>query len=80
MRTSPSAKNRVLLSLLLGAVASVSFLACGEDGESPLCPKVRLYDIGNAGERNSPGLKEEQAAAIDAGCMTPPMTDAGTND
>jgi hypothetical protein len=44
-----------------------------------LCPKVRLYDIGNAGERNNPDLKAEQAAAIDAGCMTPPMVDAGTD-
>jgi hypothetical protein len=72
--------NRVLVSLFLGALSSVLFLACGEDGESPLCPKVRLYDIGNAGERNDPELKEEQAAAIDAGCMTPPMTDAGSSD
>jgi hypothetical protein len=40
---------------------------------------VRLYNIGNAGERNDPELKAEQAAAIDAGCMTPPMVDAGSN-
>jgi hypothetical protein len=69
----------VLISLFLGSLASMLFLACGEDGESPLCPKVRLYDIGNAGERNDPDLKAEQAAAIDAGCMTPPMVDAGTD-
>jgi hypothetical protein len=74
MRKSHGATNRVLVSLLLAALSSLLFLACGEDGESPLCPKVRLYDIGAAGERNDPELKAEQAAAIDAGCMTPPMT------
>lgn len=79
MRRSPGATNRVLVLVSLGALASLLFVACGEDGESPLCPKVRLYDIGAAGERNDPELKAEQAAAIDAGCMTPPMVDAGTN-
>jgi hypothetical protein len=79
MRSSNGATNRVLVSLFLGALASVLFLACGEDGESPLCPQVRLYDVGNAGERNDPELKAEQAAAIDAGCMTPPMVDAGSD-
>jgi hypothetical protein len=79
MSKRPGKSDRVLVSLFLGALASTSFLACGEDGESPLCPKVRLYDIGNAGERNDPELKAEQAAAIDAGCMTPPMVDAGTD-
>lgn len=78
MRSSQGATHRVLVSLAFGAVASLLFLACGEDGESPLCPKVRLYDIGAAGERNDPELKAEQAAAVDAGCMTPPMVDAGT--
>jgi hypothetical protein len=79
MRSGNGATNRVLVSLFLSALASVLFLACGEDGESPLCPQVRLYNIGNAGERNDPELKAEQAAAIDAGCMTPPMVDAGSN-
>jgi hypothetical protein len=79
MRKRPGVSHRVLVSLFLGTLASTLFLACGEDGESPLCPKVRLYDIGNAGERNDPELKAEQAAAIDAGCMTPPMVDAGTD-
>jgi hypothetical protein len=79
MRNSHGAANRVLVSLFLAALSSLLFLACGEDGESPLCPKVRLYDIGNAGERNDPELKAEQAAAVDAGCMTPPMVDAGTD-
>ena len=51
MRRSHGATDRVLVSLFLGALSSLLFLACGEDGESPLCPKVRLYDIGNAGER-----------------------------
>jgi hypothetical protein len=79
MRSSNGATNRVLVSLFLSALTSVLFLACGEDGESPLCPPVRLYDVGNAGERNDPELKAEQAAAIDAGCMTPPMVDAGSD-
>jgi hypothetical protein len=79
MRKNPGESSRVLVSLFLGALVSTSFLACGEDGESPLCPQVRLYDIGNAGERNDPDLKAEQAAAIDAGCMTPPMVDTGTD-
>jgi hypothetical protein len=79
MSRSQGVSHRVLVSLFLGSLASMLFLACGEDGESPLCPEVRLYDIGNAGERNDPDLKAEQAAAIDAGCMTPPMVDAGTD-
>ena len=61
----------------LATVASVVFVACGEDGESPSCPELTLYNIGNAGERNSPDVAEERAKAVDAGCMTPLMVDSG---
>lgn len=61
-----------LLSLLLTlgvAVLSVALApACSEDGVTPDCPAVPLYDIGAAGERNA--AEDERLKAVDAGCLT----------
>jgi hypothetical protein len=79
MSTTGRIGDRLILSLGITVLAGVVFVACGEDGESPLCPDLGLYDIGNAGERNSPDRAQERAEAVDAGCLTPPMVDAGSD-
>ncbi len=78
MSASHRVQTRLVLSLCLIGSGSLLFSACGEDGESPLCPEVRRYDVAKAGERNSPEAAEDRAAAIDAGCMTALM-DASTD-
>jgi hypothetical protein len=79
MSTPGRIGDRWILSLGIAVLAGAIVVACGEDGESPLCPDLGLYDIGNAGERNSPERAQERAEAVDAGCLTPPMVDAGSN-
>jgi len=68
-----------LAILATSAVAALSialFPACSEDGVTPNCPAVPLYDIGAAGERNA--AEDERLKAVDAGCMTDlDRTDAG---
>jgi hypothetical protein len=58
------------VSLVLGALASLFAPGCSEDGQTPNCPPLSLYNIGAAGERNSDTVAEERAEAVDAGCMT----------
>ena len=74
-------------SLLGLVVASASLLAaCGEDGITPDCPPLTLYNIRTLYADASPDataeeiqeqeelrekVEEERAAAVDAGCMTP---------
>jgi len=72
-------RDHWVLGLGLCVLASAVFAACGDDGESASCPPLTLYDIGNAGERTSSEVEEERAAAVDAGCMTPLMLDAGSD-
>jgi len=79
MSASGRLENRVIVALCVVAFGSLLFSACGEDGESPLCPDVARYDISKAGERNSPEVEEDRAAAVDAGCMTRLYHDAGTD-
>ena len=66
------------LSLVLGALATLFAPGCsGEDGQTPNCPPLSLYNIGAAGERNAEVVAEERAEAVDAGCMTE-LGDAST--
>jgi hypothetical protein len=68
-------------------LASASLLvACGEEGVTPDCPPLTLYNVrtlyADAGpdatdeeiqeqEELREKVEEERAAAVDAGCMTP---------
>jgi hypothetical protein len=54
----------------LGALLSLVAPGCSDNGQSPSCPPLGLYDINAAGEANSPKVAEERAAAVDAGCVT----------
>jgi hypothetical protein len=65
------------LSLLLGALASLFAPGCSEDGQTAACPPFELYNIGAAGERDAPSVKQARAAAVDAGCMSD-LGDAAT--
>lgn len=55
---------------LLGLVVALCFalVACGEDGITPNCPQVPLYDIHD--ENWLEGVAGARAEAIDAGCLT----------
>jgi hypothetical protein len=70
---------------LVGASVSV-LVACGEEGVTPDCPPLTLYNVrtlyAEAGPDATPDeiqeqldlqekVEEERAAAVDAGCMTP---------
>lgn len=66
------------LSLVLGALASLFTPGCSEDGQTPACPPLSLYDIGAAGERNSQQVADERAEAVAAKCMTD-LGDASTS-
>jgi hypothetical protein len=57
--------------LLLGALATLFVPGCSEDGQTAACPDLSLYNINNAGERNSPQVQAERAKSVAAGCMTP---------
>jgi hypothetical protein len=73
------------LSLLLGGVSTLFAPGCsGEDGQTPNCPPLSLYDInrGAAGETSegqpsAEQIAQERAEAVDAGCMTD-LGDAST--
>jgi hypothetical protein len=70
------------VSLAVGALLGLAAPGCGENGQTPNCPPLSLYDVNAAGEANSPKVAEERAAAVDAGCMTDlgdaePASDAG---
>ena len=57
---------------LLGLLVALCFalVACGEEGVTPDCPPLPLYDVQDASWVNDPEIAEARAAAIDAGCLT----------
>ena len=64
-------------STLLGASAvglfcsvCLALVACGEEGVTPDCPPMPLYDVQDAAWREDPEILEARAAAVDAGCLT----------
>ena len=59
------------LVLLLGVLGTLFVPGCGTDGKTGNCPDLSLYNIANAGERNSPEVKAERDKSVAAGCMTP---------
>lgn len=62
-----SRRSLIPFSLVLGALAAV---ACGENGQTPTCPALTLYDVNAAGAATDPKIVAERARAVDAGCMT----------
>jgi hypothetical protein len=62
----------LLGAALLGLLAALSFVlvACGEDGITPDCPPLPLYDIHDDAWQTDADIQEARAKAIDAGCMT----------
>jgi hypothetical protein len=56
------------LTFALGALSTLTLPSCSEDGATPNCPSVPLYDIGAAGERND--AEPARKAAVAAGCLT----------
>ena len=67
-------KTRLLLVLAAGALV----YGCAEDGETPNCPPLRLYDISSA--QSAAAAREEMKAAAAKGCITLPVgfnSDAG---
>ncbi|HEY3500544.1 MAG TPA: hypothetical protein VGK73_37885 [Polyangiaceae bacterium] len=78
-RPNPASQTLALTLALAAAVGVVASACSGEDGATPVCPAVPLYDIGAAGERNE--AEEARLAAVDAGCMTDiDRTDIGATE
>ncbi|HEX6273927.1 MAG TPA: hypothetical protein VFZ53_12855 [Polyangiaceae bacterium] len=64
---------------LLGAAAlgllvasSAALVACGEDGVTPDCPAMPLYNVRDDAALADADVAEARAAAVDAGCLTAP--------
>ena len=45
-------------------------VACGEDGVTPDCPPLPLYNVRDDAWLTDDDIQEARAAAIDAGCLT----------
>lgn len=58
---------------LFGAVFGVAVAsACSEDGTTPNCPALLLFDIHDDASINDPAIIANRAEAADAGCVTTP--------
>jgi hypothetical protein len=70
--TVPRRRWSLLGAALLGLLVALCFalVACGEDGVTPDCPPLPLYDIHDESWQDDPDVQEARAAAIDAGCLT----------
>ena len=57
---------------MLGILVALSFVlvACGEDGVTPDCPPLPLYNVRDDAWLTDDDIQEARAAAIDAGCLT----------
>lgn len=64
-------RSRVAVAVSLAVACAVGSLlwGCGEDGQSPACPPLSLYDV-NSDASTSAQVEAERAAAVDAGCMS----------
>jgi hypothetical protein len=71
-------RSLILLSLVLGALAACAVSGCGENGQTPTCPALTLYDINAPDAASDPKIVAERARAVDAGCMTD-LDDASVN-
>ncbi len=71
-------RSLIALSLLVGALAALAAPGCGENGQTPSCPELSLYDINSPDAATDPKIVAQRAAAVDAGCMTD-LDDASVN-
>jgi hypothetical protein len=57
---------------LLGLLVALclALVACGEEGVTPNCPPLPLYNIHDENWLSEPGVAEARADAVDAGCLT----------
>jgi hypothetical protein len=71
----------LLGAALLGLLFALclALVACGEDGVTPNCPPLPLYNIHDENWLDDPDVQEARAEAIDAGCLTP-LGDAQRTD
>ena len=62
----------LLGAAVLGVLASlcVMLVACGEEGVTPDCPPLPLYNVHDESWQDDPEVAEARAKAIDAGCLT----------
>jgi hypothetical protein len=63
-------RSLLLLSLAIGAFAALAAPACSEDGHTPTCPPLSLYDLNAPDAATDPKVVAERERAVDAGCMT----------
>jgi hypothetical protein len=62
----------LLGAALLGLLLALSFVlvACGEEGVTPDCPPLPLYNVRDDAWLSDADIQEARAEAIKAGCMT----------
>ncbi len=63
-------RSLILLSLAVGALAAFAAAGCGENGRTPTCPALSLYDVNAPDAATDPKIVAERERAVDAGCMT----------
>jgi hypothetical protein len=63
----------VLVSRALAALGLNCWLlaACGgDDGSTPSCPELPLFDVGSRSERSATAVVSARAEAVAAGCLS----------
>jgi hypothetical protein len=72
MKVERSRRWSLLGAALLGVLISLSFalVSCGEDGVTPDCPPLPLYNIRDDAWQSDADIQEARAEAIEAKCLT----------
>jgi hypothetical protein len=68
------AQARAWRALAFAIAAPCLIASCGEEGETPNCPPLELYDITDPEQSQRPDVVAAREAAAEAGCVTPPGT------
>jgi hypothetical protein len=62
-----------MVSRALAALGLNCWLAAacgGDDGYTPTCPELPLFDVRNQSERSAAAVVSARARAVDAGCLS----------
>ena len=62
--------QRLLWAALFGVACAGLVAGCGEEGVTPDCPQVPLYNVREPDVLEDPDIQQARSEAIDAGCLT----------
>ena len=75
---------KLLCAAALGLSVSVLVVACGEEGETPDCPALPLYnvreEVDDAGRPTDPAKRQTISEAATKGCVTLPGSAVSVRD